>query len=161
MSTHFPAHVIPRQSGYATSAQYPPCDAMVAIHLWRNLKRARRSGEPSIILPSRRSEALVTEFLRDALAGDALGVTELEARARAAGLLGEGQRITHAKVFNKAKMFLEPSLNQTEWAKRDERAVRPPLCLGRVTIQVPRQKPLGAKSGADEGGQGVLRRVIF
>jgi hypothetical protein len=40
------------------------------------------------------------------------------------------------------------SLNQTEWAQRDERAVRPPLCLGRVTIQVPRQKPLRAKSGA-------------
>jgi L-alanine-DL-glutamate epimerase-like enolase superfamily enzyme len=33
------------------------------------------------------------------------------------------------------------SLNQTEWAQRDERAVRPPLYLGRVTIQVPRQKP--------------------
>src|ERR1700738_2935376 len=53
-------------------------------------------------------------FLRDALAG-ALGVPELEARARAAGLLGEHQH---------------------------DQAVRPPLCLGRVTIEVPRQKPL-------------------
>jgi hypothetical protein len=39
-------------------------------------------------------EALVTEFPGDALALGALGVPELEARAaRAAGLLGEGQRI--------------------------------------------------------------------
>jgi hypothetical protein len=29
-----------------------------------------------------------------------------------------------------------------------DQAVRPPLCLLRVTIQVPRQKPLRAKSGA-------------
>ena len=36
-------------------------------------------------------------------------------------------------MFKSAKKFLEPSLNQTEWAQRDERAVRPPLYLGRVT----------------------------
>jgi hypothetical protein len=41
----------------------------------------------------------VAAFLRDTLAVDALGVLELEARARAAGLLGERQRISHAKVF--------------------------------------------------------------
>src|SRR6476661_6379053 len=57
-------------------------------------------------MPSRRSEALVTEFLRDALSVDALGVPELEARARAAGLLGQRQSITHAKVFKKAKKSL-------------------------------------------------------
>jgi hypothetical protein len=57
-------------------------------------------------MPSRRSEALVTEFLRDALAGGALGVTELEVMAGAAKLLGEGQRITHAKVFKRAKKVL-------------------------------------------------------
>jgi hypothetical protein len=101
-----------------------------------------------IKMPSRRSELLVAEFLRDALAVDALGAPELEARARAAGLLSEHQRITHPKVFKSAKKFLERSLNQTEWAQRDERAVRPPLCLRRVTIQVPRQKPLKAKLGA-------------
>ena len=49
---------------------------------------------------------LVAEFLRDALAGGALGVPKLEVMARAAGLLGEGQRISHAKVFKKAKKFL-------------------------------------------------------
>jgi hypothetical protein len=54
----------------------------------------------------RRSEDLVIEFLGDALALGALGVPELEARARAAGLLGEGQRITHAKVFKRTKKFL-------------------------------------------------------
>src|ERR1700737_3461927 len=54
----------------------------------------------------RRSEDLVIEFLGDALALGALGVPELEARARAAGLLGEGQRITHAKVFKRVKKSL-------------------------------------------------------
>src|ERR1700738_3409829 len=52
------------------------------------------------------SETKVTEFVRDALAEDALGVPKLEVMARAAGLLGEGQRITHAKVFKKAKKSL-------------------------------------------------------
>jgi hypothetical protein len=44
-------------------------------------------------------EGVAAEFLRDVLAGGALGVTELEVMARAAKLLGEGQRITHVKVF--------------------------------------------------------------
>jgi len=57
-------------------------------------------------MPSRRSEALVTEFLGDALALGALGVPELEARARAAGLLGQGQSITHTKAFKGAKKAL-------------------------------------------------------
>ena len=51
-------------------------------------------------------EGVETEFLRDVLAGRALGVTELEVMARAAKLLGEGQRITHVKVFKKAKKSL-------------------------------------------------------
>ena len=44
-------------------------------------------------------EVPVTKFLRDALTVEALGVPKLEAMARAAGLLGEGQRITQAKLF--------------------------------------------------------------
>jgi hypothetical protein len=56
---------------------------------------------------NRRSEALVTEFPGDALALGALGVPELEARARSA----------------------RPSS-------------APTAVLGRVTIEVPRQKPL-------------------
>jgi len=54
----------------------------------------------------RPSEVLVTKFLRDALTADALGVPKLEAMARAAGLLGEGQRITQAKLFRRAKISL-------------------------------------------------------
>ena len=46
---------------------------------------------------------LVTEFLREALAGGALDVPKLEVMARAAGLLGERQSITHAKIFKQAK----------------------------------------------------------
>ena len=52
-------------------------------------------------MPRRHSE--VTKFLRDALAVDALGVPKLEAMARSAGLLREGQRITQAKLFRRAK----------------------------------------------------------
>jgi len=57
-------------------------------------------------MTNRVHSAVVAEFLQNVLAGDALGVAELEARARTAGLLGEGQRITHAKVFKKAKKSL-------------------------------------------------------
>jgi hypothetical protein len=57
-------------------------------------------------MPRRLSEAVVTEFLRDALAVDSVGVPELEARARAAGLLGERQRITNAKLFKRVKKVL-------------------------------------------------------
>jgi hypothetical protein len=49
---------------------------------------------------------LVAVFLRDSLAGGALAVTELDARARAAGLLGERQSITHITVFKRAKKSL-------------------------------------------------------
>ena len=57
-------------------------------------------------MTSRPHAVYVTEFLRNVLAGGALGVPKLEAMARAAGLLGEGQRITHAKVFKQAKKSL-------------------------------------------------------
>src|SRR5882762_10556939 len=57
-------------------------------------------------MTNRVHSAVVAEFLQNVLAGDALGVAELEARARAAGLLGNGQRITHAKPFKKAKKSL-------------------------------------------------------
>jgi hypothetical protein len=55
-------------------------------------------------MPRRHSE--VTEFLRDALASDALGVPKLEAMARARGLLAEHQRITQAKLFRRVKTSL-------------------------------------------------------
>ena len=51
-------------------------------------------------------EALVTEFMRDALAADAVPVPELDEKARAKGLLGERQSITTAKVFKRAKKSL-------------------------------------------------------
>ncbi len=57
-------------------------------------------------MTSRPHAGIVTEFLRNVLVGGALGVSQLEAIARAAGLLGEGRRITHAKVFKQAKKSL-------------------------------------------------------
>jgi hypothetical protein len=45
-------------------------------------------------------------FLKEALAEDAVSTGQLELKAREAGLLGEGQSITHAKLFKKAKKAL-------------------------------------------------------
>jgi hypothetical protein len=50
--------------------------------------------------------AAVADFLHRALVGGALNVTQLEAMARAAGLLGKQQQIQHAKAFKKAKSSL-------------------------------------------------------
>jgi len=50
--------------------------------------------------------AAVDDFLQRALGGGALDVTQLEAMARAAGLLGKRQQIQHAKAFKKAKRSL-------------------------------------------------------
>jgi hypothetical protein len=52
------------------------------------------------------SSAAITDFLNRALAGGALAVGELEAKARVEGLLGERQQIQHAKAFKKAKKGL-------------------------------------------------------
>lgn len=52
------------------------------------------------------SSAAIANFLHRALAGGALAVGELEVKARAAGFLGERQRIQHAKAFKKAKKAL-------------------------------------------------------
>jgi hypothetical protein len=78
-----------------------------AIRIWR----ITRNGEPlfwkmPITMPRGPSEHVVTKFLQHALAAHALGITELDAKARAAGLLGEHQSITTAKVFKRAKKSL-------------------------------------------------------
>jgi hypothetical protein len=49
---------------------------------------------------------IVTVFLRAKLANGPVLVSDLEAMARAAGLLGDGQLITHAKPFKRAKKSL-------------------------------------------------------
>ena len=48
----------------------------------------------------------VLAFLKGVLAGGAVAVAQLEARARSAGLLGERQKITDAKTFKAAKKRL-------------------------------------------------------
>jgi hypothetical protein len=53
-----------------------------------------------------RSPTAITDFLNHALAGGSLAVSELEAKAREADLLGECQSIQHAKAFKKAKKVL-------------------------------------------------------
>jgi hypothetical protein len=49
---------------------------------------------------------VISAFLKDALAGGAVVVAELEAEARAAMLLGQGQGITHSKLFKRTKKEL-------------------------------------------------------
>src|SRR5262244_2605031 len=53
-----------------------------------------------------RRQARVTAFLRKSLAEGAQEVLTLEATARTEGLLGERQRITHAKPFKRGKHSL-------------------------------------------------------
>ena len=57
-------------------------------------------------MSTRTQSAAVFEFLQQVLMGGGLGVSEVEARARMAGLLGEHQQIQHAKAFKKAKKAL-------------------------------------------------------
>jgi hypothetical protein len=57
-------------------------------------------------MTTRAREAVAAVFLRKALAVNAVGVPQLDAMARAAGLLGERQRITDAKPFRQAKISL-------------------------------------------------------
>jgi hypothetical protein len=49
---------------------------------------------------------LISGFLRSMLAGGPVRVTDVEAEARAAGLLGPGQEVTGAKLFKRAKKIL-------------------------------------------------------
>ena len=53
-----------------------------------------------------RRQARVTAFLRSALAEAPQDVLKLEAMARTEGLLGDRQRITHAKPFKRGKHSL-------------------------------------------------------
>ncbi len=54
-----------------------------------------------------RSIDAVANFLQRALAGGPLYVAALDAKARAARLLGDGQQIQHAKRFKRAKTLLK------------------------------------------------------
>jgi hypothetical protein len=53
-----------------------------------------------------RGQARVTAFLKKSLTEGAQDVLTLEAMARTEGLLGERQRITHAKAFKRGKHSL-------------------------------------------------------
>src|ERR1700731_4520342 len=109
----------------------------------------------------RRSETLVTEFLGDALALGALGVPELEARARAAGLVGQRQSITHAKVFKKTKKSLGIKSVRNgfgdagEWLWRLERQpaspvskplAQPPLSIGDTYAEALEEVPADVRA---------------
>jgi hypothetical protein len=80
-------------------ANYYAAESVVVGFCLGSINEASRAMNEGPVKPS------VTQFLRDALADTALSVPKLEAMARAAGLLGEGQRITHAKVFKRASYF--------------------------------------------------------
>ena len=71
-------------------------------------------------MPRGPSEAIVTKFLRDALAVDAVGVPELDEKARAKGLLGERQSITTARGFKRAKKSLGITSRRTGFGARSQ-----------------------------------------
>jgi hypothetical protein len=58
------------------------------------------------VTDSAHNAASVANFLQRALVAGAIDVSQLEAMARAAGLLGKRQQIQHAKPFKKAKKSL-------------------------------------------------------
>ena len=82
-----------RQSGVAAKI----CDAHEMLGTATSGKHRR--GSPI-------SAQTIADFLRAMLAGGAIGVAELEASARSAGLLREKQEIRHSKPFKKAKKSL-------------------------------------------------------
>jgi hypothetical protein len=53
-----------------------------------------------------RTSVAVADFLRHSLAGGALAASELEAKAREEGLLGQRQQLQNAKAFKTAKRLL-------------------------------------------------------
>jgi hypothetical protein len=56
--------------------------------------------------PAERGRTSVATFLQSALADGPIAVCELEIKARAAGLLGDHQRVTNSKLFKWAKKAL-------------------------------------------------------
>jgi len=67
-----------------------------------------------------RSAKVVIQFLRTSLANGALAAADLQAMARADGLLSEHQQIRHAKAFKKAKKSLGIRSLRTGFGPRGE-----------------------------------------
>jgi hypothetical protein len=82
------------------------------LHLWgpRAAQRPRKAAMTGHPNPVR----IAAEFLRKRLAKGPVLVSELEVAARAVGLLGNAQRITHAKLFKRAKEVSRHSIG-SEW----------------------------------------------
>jgi hypothetical protein len=70
------------------------------------LKLLCESGAEMLHDNSKTRFAAILEFLRHALSERPVPVSRIETAAREAGLLGEGQRLTHAKLFKRAKAVL-------------------------------------------------------
>src|SRR5436190_24280363 len=82
----------------------------------------KRAGAPGGRIPS------AIAFLEAALAGGAVAVAELEVHARAAGLVGECQRVSDAKTFKAAKKKLG-IISRRGWLRSRWRGV---LGVGRL-----------------------------
>jgi hypothetical protein len=102
------------------------------------------------------AQARVTAFLRKSLAKAAQDVLKLEAMARTEGLLGERQRITHAKTFKRAKHSLRIKSVRAgfgpnggwRWelpCDRDEASATPPIT--RLPVRAERRVPVGWVEG--------------
>ena len=99
-----------------------------------------------------RGQARVTTFLRKSLAEGAQDVRKLESMARTEGLLGERQRITHAKAFKRAKHSLDIKSVRTGFGRaggwrwelpcdRDGASATSPIT--RLPVRAERRVPVG------------------
>jgi hypothetical protein len=111
-----------------------------------------------ITMPRAHSEALVTKFLRDALAVNAVGVPELDEKARAQGLLGERQSITTARVFKRAKKSLGITSRRTGFGAQSKWhwQMPPPEQQNESSIEA-RPEPVPARRIPVDWLEGVAR----
>src|SRR5262249_21504595 len=77
----------------------PTVPNRVVAHATQRRRKAAMAGRPDPV-------SVRTEFLQERLGKGPVLVSELEAAARAAGLLGSDQSISEAKLFKRAKKSL-------------------------------------------------------
>jgi hypothetical protein len=120
-----------------------------------------------------RSSASVVDFLQRSLAACALGVSDLEVKARAAGLLGDRQQIQHAKTFKKAKKALGIRSIRDGFGSGGKWAWSMPPQVAQIAIVAIANSNLDAKEQpsvrdpkppdrppAESGGRGIVQRWI-
>lgn len=103
--------------------------------------------------------AAITDFLNRELAGGALAVAGLEAKARAEGLLGERQQIRHAKTFKRAKKSLGIRSVRDGFGRGGEWAWLLPVQTAPAKTESTSSLDATAKEEARPDVMGILERI--